>query len=127
MTSTIAAMRVPGITEAVNRSGAQLVYVANLITQDGETLGMDGIDHLDALLRLTRVSSPGAILANDTVIDITPPLQRVQFDPDIAATYGTDLIMSDVVDSEADWPSHDRGKLAVALHAIADTRFRSEQ
>ena len=127
MTSTIAAMRVPGITEAINRSRAQLVYISNLITQDGETLGMDGIEHLDALLRLTGVRPPGAILANDTVIGATPPLQGVQFDPDITATYGTDLVPNDVVDATAEWPSHDPGKLAVALHAIADTRFRSEQ
>ncbi|MEN8238091.1 MAG: uridine diphosphate-N-acetylglucosamine-binding protein YvcK [Actinomycetota bacterium] len=127
MTSTIAAMRVPGITEAINRSRAQLVYIANLITQDGETLGMDGIDHLDALLRLTGVRPPGAILANDTAVGTTPPLQGVQFDPDITATYGADLVTNDVVDTDADWPSHDPGKLAVSLHAIARERFRSDQ
>jgi len=127
MTSTIAAMRVPGITEAINRSQAQLVYVANLITQDGETLGMDGIDHLDALLRLTGVRPPGAILANDTEIGTAPPLQGVQFDPDITATYGADLVTTDVVDTEAEWPSHDQAKLADALHTISDKRFRSEQ
>jgi uncharacterized cofD-like protein len=126
MTSTIAAMRVPGITEAINRSRAQLVYVANLITQDGETFGMDGIDHLDALLRLTGVRPPSAILANNTALGTTPPLQGVQFDPDITATFGADLVTSDVVDTEADWPSHDQGKLAVALHALARKRFRSE-
>jgi uncharacterized cofD-like protein len=127
MTSTIAAMRVPGIAEAVNRSHAQLVYVANLITQDGETLGMDGIDHLDALLRLTGVRSPGAILANDTAISTTPPLQDVRFDQDLTATYGADLVRRDVVDTVADWPSHDPGKLGEALRAIARERFRSEQ
>jgi uncharacterized cofD-like protein len=127
MTSTIAAMRVPGITEAVNRSRAQLVCVANLITQDGETLGMDGVDHLDALLRLTGVRSPGAILVNDTAITTIPPLQDVQFDKDITATYGADLVRNDVVDTVADWPSHDPGKLGQALHAIARERFRSEQ
>jgi uncharacterized cofD-like protein len=127
LTSTIAAMRVPGITEAINRATAQLIYVGNLITQDGETLGMDGIDHLDALLRLTGVRPPGAILANDTAIGTTPPLQSVRFDPDITATYGADLVTSDVVDPEAEWPSHDTGKLAVALGAIARERFRSDQ
>jgi uncharacterized cofD-like protein len=127
MTSTIAAMRVPGITEAINRSGAQLVYITNLITQDGETLGMDGIDHLDALLRLTGVRPPSAILAPDTEIATPPPLQGVRFDRDITATYGADLVTSDVVDVEADWPSHDPGKLAVALHAIARESFRSNQ
>ena len=126
MTSTIAAMRVPGITEAINRSDAQLLYVANLITQDGETLGMDGVDHLDALLRLTGVRPPSAILASDKVIDAEPPLQSIQFDSDITATYGADLVTSDIADVAADWPSHDSGKLAVALHAITRERFRSD-
>ena len=118
MTSTIAAMRVPGITEAINRSSAQLIYVANLITQDGETFGMDGIDHLDALLRLTGGRPPGTIVANDHVIDIAPPLQPVVFDADILATYGADLVTADLVDTTADWPSHDSQKLGAVLEAI---------
>ncbi|MCZ7533013.1 MAG: uridine diphosphate-N-acetylglucosamine-binding protein YvcK [Acidimicrobiia bacterium] len=117
MTSTIAAMRVPGITEAINLSHAQLIYVANLITQDGETLGMDGADHLDALLRLTGVRPPSAIIANEHVIDITPPLQPVAFDAEILATYGADLTTADLVDGSEEWPSHDPQKLGVVLSA----------
>lgn len=127
MTSTIAAMRVPGITEAINRSSAQLVYIANLITQDGETLDMDGIDHLDALLRLTGVRPPSSIVAHNTAIGTTPPLQGVHFDRDITATYGADLVTSDVADTAVDWPSHDPGKLALALQVIARDKFRSDQ
>ena len=120
MTSTIAAMRVPGITEAINESNARLVYVANLITQDGETLGMDGIDHLDALLRLTGVRPPGAIVANDHVIDVSPPLQRVSFDPELTATYGADLMTGDLVDRSESWPAHDPGPLGALLATIAE-------
>ncbi len=127
MTSTIAAMRVPGITEAINRSEAQLIYVSNLITQDGETLGMDGIDHLDALIRLTGVHPPGAIVGNDQVIETIPPLQGVEFDRDITATYGADLVTADVVDVDAEWPSHDPAKLGVVLNAITRQSFRSDQ
>ncbi len=127
MTSTIAAMRVPGITEAINRSDAQLIYVSNLITQDGETLGMDGIDHLDALVRLTGVHPPGAIVGSDQVIETIPPLQGVEFDRDITATYGADLVTADVVDRDADWPSHDPSKLGMVLNAITRQSFRSEQ
>jgi uncharacterized cofD-like protein len=119
MTSTIAAMRVPGITEAINTSLARLVYVGNLITQDGETLGMDGIDHLDALLRLTGVRSPSAIVANDHLIDVSPPLQRIFFDPELTATYGADLVTGDLVDTSEAWPSHDPGKLGALLAKIA--------
>ena len=118
LTSTIAAMRVPGVTEAMNRSKAQLVYVANLITQDGETFGMDGIDHLDALLRLTGVRPPSAIVANDHVIDVAEPLHSVAFDAEILATYGADLTTADLVDESEDWPSHDPQKLGNVLSTI---------
>ena len=118
MTSTIAAMRVPGITEAINRSKADLIYVGNLVTQDGETLGMDGIDHLDALLRLTGVRPPRTIVANNRHIDVVPPFGTIEFDRELTATYGADLALSDLIDDGDSWPSHDPAKLGDALGAI---------
>lgn len=118
ITSTIAAMRVPGITEAINASDARLVYVANLITQDGETLQLDGIDHLDALLRLTGVRPPGAIVANEHEIEVSPPLRPVMFDRELTATYGADLVVGDLLDEDASWPSHDPAKLATILDTL---------
>ncbi len=106
------------MTEAVNTSKAQLVYVSNLITQDGETFGMDGMGHLDALLRLTGVRPPGAIVANDHVIDVAKPLHSVAFDAEIVATYGADLTTADLVDESQDWPSHDSQKLGNVLSTI---------
>lgn len=118
MTSTIAALRVPGVAEAVNRTSAQLVYVGNLVTQDGETLDMDGIDHLEALLRLTGVRPPRTIVANDRVIDVASPLTRIEFDRELAATYGADLVLSDLVDERELRPSHAPGKLGEALRTV---------
>lgn len=118
ITSTVAAMRVPGITEAINASAAQLIYVGNLITQDGETLDMDGIDHLDALLRLTGVRPPGAIVANAHEIEVSPPLRPVTFDRELTATYGADLVVADLLDEDASWPEHDPGKLAPVLGSL---------
>lgn len=119
MTSTIAAMRVPGITEAINRTTSHLVYVANLVTQDGETLGMDGIDHIDALLRLTGVRPPRTIVANGRSMDVALPLKRVEFDRELTATYGADLVLADLVDEGDPRPSHDSKKLGEALRAIS--------
>ncbi len=118
ITSTIATMRVPGITEAINRSGARLIYLANLVTQDGETISMDGIDHLDALLRLTGVRPPGAIVANEHEIEVPPPLRPVTFDRELTATYGADLVVADLLDEAASWPSHDSGKLGRVLGSL---------
>jgi len=119
ITSTIAAMRVPGITEAVNRSRAELVYVANLMTQDGETFGMDAADHLDTLLRLTGVRPPSAIVCNESAIDIPLPLQSVSYDAGILSTYGADLTTADLVDRSVEWPSHDPQKLGDVLKTIS--------
>jgi uncharacterized cofD-like protein len=114
-TSVIATLKVPGIVDAINESGAQLVYVANLITQDGETLGMDGADHLDALIRLTGLRPPAAIVANDAVVIAEPPLEAVAVDAEVIATYGTDLVATDLIDRGATWPQHDPAKLGGAL------------
>jgi uncharacterized cofD-like protein len=118
ITSTVAAMRVPGLTEAINRSSAHLVYIANLITQDGETIGMDAADHVDALLRLTGVRPPGTIVCNESATDISLPLQSVSYDAEILATYGADLTTADVVDDSVEWPSHDPQKLGDVLKTI---------
>jgi uncharacterized cofD-like protein len=119
ITSTVAAMRVPRITEAINRSNASLVYVSNLITQDGETFEMDAADHLDMLLRLTGVRPPSAIVCNESAIDIPPPLHSVSFDAEILATYGADLTTADLVDRSVEWPSHDPQKLGDVLKNIS--------
>jgi len=118
-TSVMAALLVPGIVEAINESNAKLVYVCNLITQDGETLGMDGADHLDALLALTGVRPPNAILANDAAIQIDPPLAVVAVEEDAIATYGVDVVAADLADESSPWPSHDPAKLGDHLARLA--------
>ena len=114
-TSVMAVLVVPGMVEAINASGAGLVYVCNLITQDGETLGMDGADHLEALIGLTGMRPPNAIVANTTAIDIEPPLTAVLADEDTIATYGVDLVGADLVDPRAAWPRHDAARLGGVL------------
>jgi len=114
-TSLMATLQVPGVVEAINASPAQLVFVVNMITQDGETLGMDAADHLDALLRLTGVRPPAALVANDAPIDVQPPLEPVAVDGEVLATYGADVTAADFVDRAAVWPQHDPAKLGLIL------------
>ena len=125
-TSVMAAMVVPGITEAINRSSATLVYVANLMTQDGETLGMDCADHLDALLTLTGVRPPSAIVANTAPIDVDPPREAVRVDREAVETYGVDVVGADLRDPHSEWPRHDPirlGEVLAGLHAAGGEQF----
>jgi uncharacterized cofD-like protein len=50
-TSVVPNLLVDGVAEALARTPALRVYVANLMTQPGETDGMDAADHVAALLR----------------------------------------------------------------------------
>ena len=117
-TSVMAALVVPGIVDAINASDASLVFVSNLITQDGETLGMDAADHLDALLHLTGVRPPAAIVANDAPITIDPPLEPITADADVLATYGVDVAASDLLDRDAPWPQHEPTRLGIVLGSL---------
>ncbi len=122
-TSIMAALVVPGIVDAINASQARLVYVANLITQDGETLGMDCADHLHALLEITGVRQPSTIVANQAEVTVDPPLEALVVEPGVVETYGVDVALADVVDPAAEWPRHDPARLAAVLARLASNEL----
>jgi uncharacterized cofD-like protein len=114
-TSLLATLLVPGVTEAINRSDARLIYVANVSTQDGETLGMDCADHLDALTGMSGMRSPAAIVASETSVTFPPPLTAVVVDEEVLATYGVDVVSGDLVDEQLTVPRHDAVRLGGVL------------
>ena len=114
-TSLLATLLVPGIVDAVNASKARLVYVANLSTQDGETLGMDCADHLDALIAISGMRSPAAIVANETSATFPLPLRPLQADAEVMATYGVDVVFGHLVETSSGVPRHDPVRLGGVL------------
>lgn len=118
-TSLAATLAVSGVVDAINDSPARLVYVANLITQDGETLDMDAADHIEALLELTGVRPPSAIVAEAGRVEAPPPLGPVRVDSEVLATYGVDVVFADLVDRDAPWPQHDPARLGRELAKLA--------
>lgn len=120
-TSVIATLAVSGITDAVNRAKASLIYITNLVTQDGETLGLDAADHLDALLQLTGLRPPAAIVASDSPVHVDPPQEQLVVDGEAIATYGVDLITADLLDREAERPVHDPSPLGEVLRGLVET------
>ncbi|HHC08114.1 MAG TPA: YvcK family protein [Actinobacteria bacterium] len=121
-TSVLATLVVPGIVEAINRSRAELVFVMNLTTQDGETLGMGAAEHLAALLDLTGLRVPGAIVASAEPIRVDPPLEPVRVDPEALATFGVDVVLADLLDRSSARPAHDPDKLGGVLGSLAHGR-----
>ena len=110
---------VPGIVAEINASPARLVYVGNLTTQDGETLGMDGAAHVRALIERTGVRVPDAVVAHHGPLEVPPGLRAVGIDRDEAAAIGTRLEEADLADPGAPWPQHDPARLGAVLRRLA--------
>ncbi len=110
-TSVIAALAVPGIAESVNNARAPLVSVLNLITQDAETLGMTGDEHLKALREYGQLERTGTV-----VVDASP--MAVPFGHDkleVQGAAGWSVVRALVAAEEAAWPEHDAVLLGKVL------------
>ena len=104
---------------AVMGASAQKVFVLNLVTQDGETLGMTGLDHLEALNTHVGITGPGVLVAHDGDLDVPEGRHPVVIDIEEAARRGWRIVSADVADERADWPAHDPLKLGRVLENLA--------
>lgn len=129
-TSTLPPLLVPAIGAAVRRSSAHLVYVCNIMTEDGETTGLDAWDHVQALFdHLGR--HPDTVIVNDEAIDAErlaayreegASVVPVVADPFRAA--GIRLLPVPLVDAGRH-AQHDPARLAAALLGLATERGAS--
>lgn len=115
-TSLISGLAVPGIADAINASEGRFVYVCNLTTQDGETLGLTGEDHVAALTSMGGVRAPDAVVAHDGPLEVPAGLSRVDFD---GARRVAGLVSGDIADPDAAWPQHDPARLGAVLRRLA--------
>lgn len=120
-TSILSALKVSMLPQAIMGAASQRVFVMNLVTQDGETLGMNGADHLDALAKHVGVTGPGIVIAHQGPIALPRGHEQVVIDVDDAARHGWRVVFADVVDEHADWPEHDPMKLGRVLEKLAIT------
>ncbi len=119
-TSVISALKVGVLASELMASPAQRVFILNLITQDGETLGMSGIEHLEALDRHVGVRGPGIVIAHQGPLRVPAGHDAVSVDPADAARLGWRVVFSDVADDQADWPVHDPMKLGRVLESLVN-------
>jgi uncharacterized cofD-like protein len=121
-TSVISALMVPMLGPALMEARAQRVFVLNLVTQDGETLGMTGRDHVDALAEHVGVEGPGIVVAHEGPMEVPPGHEPVRVSVEDVARYGWELVVADLNDEWSDWPQHDPLKLARVLEKLASAR-----
>jgi uncharacterized cofD-like protein len=116
-TSILPVLLVPGISDAIQASGALVVFACNVATQPGETGGFDLADHLDVLERHGLGELPDVVLGNNR-FNAAPPSGwlgepvRLRWPP--AGANPPRLILDDLVDS-GNAHHHDPERLATAV------------
>jgi len=127
-TSIIPNLLVPGIAHAIASRRGRLVWVANLMTQPGETAGMSLAAHLAAFASHVEGVVPDVVLANDR-----PPSPRVSaryaeegaaplLAGDPASFEGPGRLMARplLVETTGGVVRHDRAELAAAVLALLE-------
>ncbi|HEX5829107.1 MAG TPA: gluconeogenesis factor YvcK family protein [Candidatus Limnocylindrales bacterium] len=118
-TSLLPVLLVPGIAEAVEASGALVVFACNVATQPGETGGFDLADHLDVLARHGLGALPDVVLGNNRFNAAAPrgwvgePV-RLRWPP--AGDRPPRLVLDDLVDP-VNAHHHSPERLAAAIIA----------
>ncbi len=121
-TSVIPNLLVGGISDAIKGSKAWKVYVSNIMTQPGETIGFSVSDHLKELIRYGGSGIVDSVVVNTERVS-KDVLQRymddgaaqVEVDWDSLNDMGIEVVASDLVKVEDGIVRHDPYKLALLL------------
>lgn len=111
-TSLLAVLVVDGMADAINASSAALVQVANLTTQDGETLGLSGEDHIDELTRVAGLRPPDHVILHEGPLSVPAGLSPLTLGERPA------VIRADVADGGDGHPQHNPARLAAVLRRL---------
>ena len=135
-TSIIPNLLVDGIVEAILQSDALKVYVANVMTQEGETEGYTASDHIAAIL---QHSAPGLFDLCLTNSSPVPPdvaaryaqegAEPLRYDAGRCAALGVELVSRPIATVENGYVRHQSENLArelIQLHAERSVRIAGE-
>jgi uncharacterized cofD-like protein len=127
-TSILPNLLVRGIREALRETRARVLLLMNLMTQPGETDGMDAVDHVDAIAAWAEPGLVDAVLVNSTpprlpLLDLygREGAAPVLVDEPALLARGAEVIAADLL-GEGPLIRHDPAKLARAVLASAPAR-----
>ena len=135
-TSIIPNLLVDGVAEAIAESSALKIYIANVMTQEGETEGYTDADHIRAifehslpgLFRLCLVNS--SAIPNDILERYAQEgAEQLRYDKAQCARLGVELVSRPVAAVKNGYVRHDSELLAAALlelHAQRSVRIAGQ-
>ena len=124
-TSVMPNLLSPSVVNAIAASRAAKVYIANIMTQPGETTGLDAADHLQAIRAHTGATLVDAVIANNNVDISEAMLERYQEEGGAPVLLesrkmehmGVRVIGCDLVHESKSLVRHSSGRLADAVMA----------
>ena len=116
-TSILPNILVEGISEALRKTAATVIYVCNVATQMGETDSYTVRDHVAALQKHTFPTIADFVLANNNLPTLDSGFAGEAVSHDGGPLTNIDMFLADLVDS-AHPVRHDAAKLASAIMEV---------
>ncbi len=118
-TSILPNLLIRGISNAIRRTRGTVVYVCNVATEKGETMGYTVGDHLEVLRRHIDKRLVDYIVVNDRPVDLGPPFLGHPVVHDGSSLGDVEVLSADLVDDRHP-VRHDSAKLADAIMSIQE-------
>ncbi|TYR80076.1 YvcK family protein [Priestia megaterium] len=132
-TSIIPNLLVPDICKELCITKARKVYVCNVMTQPGETLGFKASDHVKALYNHMPCAFLDAIIVNNAPIPTimkqkyeVEQAQPVEYDRDVLVKLGLDVIEDQIIKYDGSVIRHDTKKVAKRIFSMLDSLHQDE-
>ncbi|MBS4178416.1 gluconeogenesis factor YvcK family protein [Lederbergia citrea] len=124
-TSILPNLLVPGLGDEVCKATAKKVYICNLMTQAGETLGFTASNHIEALYDHMDCKFIDVVLVNNEPVPVhlqnryqAELAQPVLFDVDRLIALGMEVIYDQIISYENGLIRHDTEKVANIIYSL---------
>ncbi|MGP4105527.1 gluconeogenesis factor YvcK family protein [Virgibacillus sp. L01] len=123
-TSILPNMIIPQIDVAIQQSKGKVVYVCNVMTQEGETTGYSAADHVQAIHEHVGHCIDSIVVHNEPInknvrdVYAEENAAPVIYDTDRLLEMGLQIIESDIINPSRTALRHDTHKIAELLYTI---------
>lgn len=124
-TSTMPNLVVPEIGDALRQTKAKVVYVCNVMTQEGETTNYTAADHIQAIEDHVGTGCIDSVLVHNKPIEdeyrkkyAEENASPVIYDTDRLKQMNIDIIEANIIDHSKKMLRHDTGKVAKLLCSL---------
>lgn len=127
-TSILPNLIIPQVAETLRQTKGKIVYVCNVMTQMGETMGYTASDHVQAIIDHIGPNIIESIIVHDEKISQSisklyaeEQSERVELDIDQLRNQGLEIIKGDIVETSNNLLRHNTKKVAELLYSLIDS------